>query len=311
MVSFIITTCKRSPELVTRALRSTMAQTYQDTEIIVVDDSPVDYPERENVRQAVLALCPSVRYFQHDKQRGAPAARNTGIRMAKGEFIAFLDDDDEWIPEKTEKQLAGFIHEGIALVYSGFLIREESLNIQYEWPSKYCSGQVIDQLLETNFIGSTSIPLIRKPCLEAIGGFDEEMKSAQDYDIYLRLARKYEINYIQQSLIIYQVHEGERISNTVHDKVLGGERICQKYAEDLERNPKAWVMRHRSLIPFYRMDGRIGQALLTWMRTARKVPFDWIGNGKYLLLALITQDYPLYQWYHRQKVKKLAKENKK
>ena len=308
MVSFIITTCKRGPELVIRALRSAMAQTYQDVEIIVVDDSPADYPERENVRQAVLALCPSVCYIQHDKQRGAPAARNTGVRMAKGEFIAFLDDDDEWLPEKTEKHLAGFIHEGIALVYSGEFCRDESLSVQYENPPKYCSGWVFEELLETNFIGSTSVPLIRKSCLEAIGGFDEEMKSAQDYDVYLRLARKYEINYVPQALIIYHIHSGKRISTTAIDKILGYERLNRKYAADLEKHPKAWVMRHRILILFYRKEGQIGQALRIWMWTVRKTPFDWSGNGKYLLIALCSPN--LYQWYQRQKVKRLAKAHK-
>ena len=122
LVTSIITTCKRPPSLVTRALMSVMAQTYPYIQIIVVDDSPADYPEKENVCKAILKFCPQVLYISYGENCGAPAVRNAGIESAEGEFIAFLDDDDEWLPEKTEKLLEGFTNDKIALVYGRMML---------------------------------------------------------------------------------------------------------------------------------------------------------------------------------------------
>ena len=105
LVTAIITTHKREPEIVERALKSILAQTYKNIEIIVVDDSPESFESRKAVKDSVTRYTnQNVKYVQHDECKGACAARNTGLYMAKGEYVAFLDDDDEWLPEKIEKQ---------------------------------------------------------------------------------------------------------------------------------------------------------------------------------------------------------------
>ena len=99
-VSVVIPTHDRA-HLVGRAIRSVLAQTFQDFEIIVVDDCSVD-----NTKEVVQSLADSrIRYLRHEINRGGSAARNTGIGAARGEWIAFLDSDDEWLPKKLEKQL--------------------------------------------------------------------------------------------------------------------------------------------------------------------------------------------------------------
>ena len=310
LVSAIITTCRRSPAYVARALESVMAQTYPRIQIIVVDDSPADYPEKEDVRRIVRDLCPRALLLSTGENRGAPAARNMGIRAAEGEFIAFLDDDDEWLPEKITDQMAGFTNDHIALVYGDCIVSDDIRHIRYPCKKKCYSGTVYEPLLRSNFIFSTSIPLMRKTCLEAVGGFDEAMPSAQDYDLYLRFAQRYEIGYVPKTCVIYHIHDAARISTNLHGKILGQERLISKYSADLERFPRAWAAKCWLLVPYYRRTGNTWKALKTWFSAFRKVPFDFHANVKFFFLALFTPDFPLYRCYHHLKMtakKKLLK----
>ncbi len=297
LVSAIITTCRRDPEIVNTALHSVMAQTYKDLEIIVVDDSPLDFDGRDAVRRTIMDSCSTVRYISHGENRGAPAARNTGIREAKGEYVAFLDDDDEWLPEKIEEQIKGFTTEKIALVYSGFIIHDEIHHTQFISKRIYHSGKVYFDLLELNFIGSTSVPLIRKEYLEAIGGFDESLESRQDLDVYLRLAKEYEINYVPGEWVIRHWHRGKRITTVPSARLQGTMRVIEKNADALKKRPHACACLYRSLIPQYRQLGMMKDALRIWIYTAEKDPLDVTDNLKYLLLALFRSDFLPIQWY--------------
>jgi len=102
-VSVIISTYNRA-HLIGRAIQSVLNQTYQDFEVIVVDDGSTD-----NTEEIVKSFNdPRIRYIRHEKNKGAAAARNTGIKAARGKYIAFQDSDDEWLPEKLEKQMKVF-----------------------------------------------------------------------------------------------------------------------------------------------------------------------------------------------------------
>lgn len=297
LVTAIITTCKRPPSFVTRALKSVMAQTYPHIQIVVVDDSPTDYPEKENVHKTVLELCPQALYISYGENRGAPAARNAGIEAAEGEFIAFLDDDDEWLPEKTEKLLTGFVNEKTALVYGRMILSNDAENTRYVDNQKCFSGIIYEQLLEQCFIGSTSNPIMRRECVNAVGGFDPEMRSAQDYDLYLRLAKRYEVQFIDSSCLIYHIHSDERITTNNSKKLSGYKRLIMKYEADLMKYPSGWISFHRNLIPYYRRTGRVLKALRIWLSTFCKAPLDIRHNIKYFILALATPDFFLYRWH--------------
>lgn len=123
IVTAVITTYKREPEIVKRAIDSVLAQTYKHINIVVVDDSPADYELRDSVEKLVLDHFAeaNITYVQHERNLGACAARNTGLSLVNSEFVAFLDDDDEWLPEKIEKQVKKFreCDELTALVYCG------------------------------------------------------------------------------------------------------------------------------------------------------------------------------------------------
>ena len=228
LVSAIITTYKRPKEIVARAIKSILAQTYNPIEIIVVDDSPAEWEGRQEIADCVHILCPKAILIQNEKNLGACVSRNRGLHAAKGEFIAYLDDDDEGLPEKIERQLSMFTTDRIGLVYCGsrIIIDEKRERVP---KTLFVSENVHERLLcEGNFIGSTSFPLIRTKYLADIGGFDELLQSSQDYDTWIRLSELSDVAFVKEILVNYYSHTGERITLNISKKKAGIERILQK-----------------------------------------------------------------------------------
>jgi glycosyltransferase involved in cell wall biosynthesis len=280
-VTAVITTHKREPEIVERALKSVLAQTHPDMEVIVVDDSPAEFSQREAVRQMVQGY--GVTYIPHETCRGACVARNTGLARATGSFVAFLDDDDEWKPEKIALQLAAFTDETIALAYCSHELLDETTGSRTVQEHECHVGRVYETLIYDNFIGSTSFPLLRTAALREIGGFDPLMLSAQDYDVWLRLAEKYAVAYVDQPLVIYHVHAGEQISKSFKKKIGGMERINEKNAAYLKKNKTARWIRTIKLVPMYAGDGQLKKALASWLKMAFTCPGKVKGNLRYLV----------------------------
>lgn len=285
MITVVITTYKREPSLIIRAIQSVLCQTFKDIEIIVVDDSPADYPYRKDVEAAVLKCQKnsniSIFYIQHEKNCGACVARNTGMKHAKGEYIAFLDDDDEWLPEKLEKQIHVLISTDAALVYCGRICKNDITGESIAENVHFINGDVFNQLIYSNFIGSTSFPLLKTDCLKAIGGFDEQMQSAQDYDVWLRIAEKYKVNYVKEPLVIYHEHGGEQITSNPKKKISGLERINEKYKRYIENNKDIWYRRKITLVPYYAKAGDRRTAFQIWLTCAGRCPEKVIDNLRY------------------------------
>ena len=141
MISCIISTCKREPEILKRAIESVRGQTFQDVEIIVVNDAPEDAALEARVRAMIQEFRDDrIRYIVHGQNQGACAARNTGAGIAKGEFLAFLDDDDEWLPEKLEEQLKFMADEEVGVVSCESFTVDKTGEKKYAkrtWPQKY------------------------------------------------------------------------------------------------------------------------------------------------------------------------------
>ena len=273
LVSAVITTHRREPQIVERALKSILNQTYKDIEVFVVDDSPNDYEYRDSVATMVQSYAKmGVVYIPHDTCKGACAARNTGLAAAKGEFIGFLDDDDEWLPEKIEEQLKGFENDTIALVYCASKIIYEDTEVIKTGILPNIKGYVYNELLFENFIGSTSFPLIRTKVLKEIGGFDVLMQSAQDYDVWLRIAEKYEVNFVENPLVLYHFHSGDQITKNPSKKVSGLERILLKNKEGYNRNRQANINRYNILIIWYAKARMFSKAFLCWIKVLFKSP---------------------------------------
>ena len=290
LVSAIITTHNRAPGMVLRAVNSALNQTYTNMELIIVDDSDNDFPERDEVERVVREASDRIRYIRHEESRGGCAARNTGLAQAKGYYVAFLDDDDEWLPRKTEEQMKGFTDQSIAIVYCGCRIINQATGEKYIRKNQFRRGKVYDELLITNFIGGTSNPLIKKECIEEVGGFDELMESAQDYDLWLRLSQRYSVNYIETPLINYYIHTGKRISTDTDRKIAGYERIIHKYHDDLIKNNMAWYSAHRQLLYFHiRKYGR-RRSISLWLQCIKMMPGQITRHIKDFLLIILGPD---------------------
>lgn len=180
-VSAIITTCNRCTSLI-KAIESVYRQTIAPFEVIVVDDCSED-----NTRGVINELQQSYSnliYLRLPERSGACVARNQGRLLAKGEFIAGLDDDDTWMPRRLEV-LTGVYDDKYSFVTS----QDEYYNNKNSWVTEKPSNIDLELLLHSNCVGNQI--LVKKSRLDAIDGFDERLPSAQDYDTWVRLVKMF------------------------------------------------------------------------------------------------------------------------
>ncbi|WP_172461092.1 glycosyltransferase family 2 protein [Priestia endophytica] len=291
LVSVIIPTYKRPFEVLVKAIDSVLKQTHSNFELIIVDDSPEGDQNRIEIEKKITTISDNrVKYIKHAYNQGACKARNTGIEVAKGEYIAFLDDDDTWLPNKLELQLDKFSDKSVGLVYCDAYIvtLKENKEVKRVTREKRKSGFMYEELILDNFIGSTSFVMLRKDVLDEVGLFDVKLKSAQDYELWLRISNKYKIDCVELPLVTYYIHEGERISTNVDYKIQGFERLNDLNMKYLEKNPKALCVRRLNVVPFYSTKYGWKIALLKWFKAVKEYPF-YIKSVKYLLKIFIKR----------------------
>ncbi|MDZ7807663.1 MAG: glycosyltransferase [Gracilimonas sp.] len=203
LVSVIVTTHNRRV-LLKRALKSVKAQAYQNLELIVIDDGSV-----ESVEDVVSEFkgFGSVKFYRNETAKGACAARNKGIELASGKFVAGLDDDDEMMPNRIEILLDAY-DDRFSFVTSDVLHVYQNRELVWK------KDEIIplERLLYSNQVGNQG--LIKRDRMIEVGGFDESLKAAQDYDLWVRLSEKYgPIRNVQEPLQkVYIVHGGEQIT---------------------------------------------------------------------------------------------------
>jgi glycosyltransferase involved in cell wall biosynthesis len=182
-------------------MASVMEQTYRDFEIVLVDDGSSDH-----IREWVEAQ----NFFQlkliSQENRGLSGARNTGIRAARGTYLALLDADDLWEPTKLEKQVQVLDSDReAALVYTWMALVDEKGVLTGRYYKRIEEGDVWKPMLTSNLVGCGSVPLIRRTCLDKVGYFDENLKSfAEDWDLWLRMARQYSFRVVKEALVYYR-----------------------------------------------------------------------------------------------------------
>lgn len=190
MISVIITTYKRADNL-SRAINSVLNQTYKDYEIIVVDDNDADTEYRKNTEQIMTGFCSDkIHYLKHERNKNGAAARNTGIKCAKGDYITFLDDDDYFMPDRLEKLVSLIKNKkGFDCIYSSVAISEDKGFVEIRKASR--SGNFLYQTLchDTCWVTGSNI-LFTRAAIEEIGDFDESFNRHQDTEYMVRFFLK-------------------------------------------------------------------------------------------------------------------------
>ncbi len=266
VVSVVIPTHNRA-NLVVRAIKSVLSQTFEDFELIVVDDASSDNTEKVVKR----FQDPRINYVRHQKNIGAPATRNTGIRMARGAYIGLLDDDDEWLPTKLEKQIAKFgeVSSRVGLIYSGAEVREKSKSGGPETYFPEARGNVKERLLLGTTVCGLHTVLIRKKSFMKVGLFDEKLSSCQDWDMWMRISEQYEFDFVPEILSITYLHE-DQISSNFESLIPGRTRMVEKHMGEFRQHPKILVIHLKRLGKLHCINGTWKEAIW-WFREALKV----------------------------------------
>lgn len=192
------------------ALDSVLAQTFTDYEVIVVNDGSSDHITTwiDTVTDGRVRLV-------SQENRGLAGARNTGIREAQGDYIAFLDADDIWHPTKLEKQVALMERSpAVGLVYTWMTLVNQAGQPTGRYVTNTAEGQVWSSLILRNCVGSGSNPMVKKACFDRLGYFDENLGSyMEDRDMWLRIAPYYEFAVVKESLVDYRQHPSSASKN--------------------------------------------------------------------------------------------------
>ncbi|MBD3724694.1 MAG: glycosyltransferase [Arcobacter sp.] len=246
LVSVIITTHNRE-DLLPRAVESVLAQTYNNLEIIIVDDGSTD--NTEQLVNSYMQKHEQIKYIKHEKALGGNAARNSGIRAASGEFVAGLDDDDEFTPDRIQVLMNNYSEE-----YSMITSRSVKVTKTGKQKTKYISNVDLDTMLYFNAIGNQV--LVKKEKIVGAGLFDENLKRYQDYDMWLRIIQKYGkakiVNQITQ--VIHYEHD-VTTNNTVKNNLHGAFSFYKKHKHLMNNN-----QRKMQLYNVYRLQ----QKQLSW-----------------------------------------------
>jgi glycosyltransferase involved in cell wall biosynthesis len=188
------------------AIESVIRQTYQDWEVIIVDDGSSD--ETGAVACSYASLLPDKIRYVYQPNRGLPAARNIGIRIAQGEFVALLDADDVWLPLRLERSVAALKSDaGVGLVHARVArINEQGHVIDYPFAGReYQSGRIARHIYTRRAHIMCPTVTFRMSCVDKGGPFDETLRAAEDRDLWFRIAQRFNVAYVDEVLAYYRL----------------------------------------------------------------------------------------------------------
>ncbi len=243
-VSVIIPTHNRA-QIISRAIRSVLNQTYQDFELIIVDDASIDNTE-DTIK---LFADERIRYIRADQNKGVSASRNMGIMAARGKYVAFLDDDDEYLPEKLEKYVGALENcsKEVGMIYGPRWDVKGKQRMYVSCREISSQSENIYKLGNGLRMGAT---LIRRECFDNAGIFDECLSHSEDTDLFIRLAKYYRFNYIKEPMLIMHYHPDSpskfNVAGLSHAKIdiaHALEYCLNKHKQDIEK--------HKSILANY------------------------------------------------------------
>jgi len=297
LISVVIPTYNRK-HLLQKAIASVLNQTYSNFELIVVDDCSTDSTEH-----FMKSLSDKrIRYIKHEKTKHASASRNTGIRLSKGEFIAFLDDDDRWLPTKLEKQLKllqnSSLSTGLIYCWMDYIDQNEQIIATVRPTVK---GNVFQHVLDKQGIGGCPTLMVRKSVIEDCGFFDETLLRGNDGDFIRRICLKYKVNFIPEVLVkVSTEHGGQRISNNdtkgLELSLISYETRLEKFNQILPKYPTqtsniyASIAYHNALL---------GNKILVFKYISKSILTNPFGLYKYRIFAKTLKDFIYNKYFNK------------
>ena len=301
-VSIVIPTYNRA-HLIIESLESVFAQTYTDYEVIIVDDGSTD--ETENTLAEYVEKTPAAQgriHFFKQKNAGPAIARNRGIFYAKGEYIAFLDSDDQWYPTKLEKQVKILDEDQeIGVVYTDCYCgesRNDPNQTGFLANVNPPSGDIFDRMVKNNLFWTPSL-LFRKEVFLTSGVFDPTLRVTEDYDLWLRICRYNKCCFIPKILTFVREHP-ERITknyNLEEYSCQAAELQIVRWQKDLDVNKQfreKTALRYNNLARKFRKVGDFEGAIrcLGKVRTYGRRSFKL-----YLMIFLLRFVPFIFRWY--------------
>ncbi len=280
LVSVVLTSYNHAVYL-PQAVESVLGQTLQEIEVVALDDASTD-----GSQDILLGYRDRIRVVLHESNRGTYATLNEGIALTSAPYIAILNSDDVWLPQKLEKQVEviesdpriGLVHTGFRVIDAeGNPVRGNPLGIRFH-PNP--QGDLLADLLMRNLFITSSV-LLRREGVERCGGFAEHLFGMGDWDLWLRLAEHYQVGYVPEALTLYRLHGRntmyQRERMLADDLWIHEERIRKRVPELLRRD--GWRMRNAvgvalaALGVIYGKMDKKGDALLALLQSLRYCPW--------------------------------------
>jgi glycosyltransferase involved in cell wall biosynthesis len=237
-VSVIIPAYNRAG-IIGRAIDSVLAQTFDDLEILVIDDGSTD----DTVATVRSIGDDRIRCIECKSNRGAGAARNKGIREARGKYVAFLDSDDEWLPEKLQRQvtLMESLPEDWGISCTGAKILKDGCRETVVTPNPNKAGNVYRHYVFGRIYTPTPTLMLRREVFDRVGCFDDKLWRGQDVELLLRVCREHKLAVLPEPLAIVHLATTKRLSNLVEPARL---RILEKHAATVREQLGWYAERH-------------------------------------------------------------------
>ncbi|MCP2043679.1 glycosyltransferase family 2 protein [Pontibacter sp. HSC-36F09] len=288
LVSIIIPTYKRS-QFITHSIDSVLNQTYSNIEILIIDDNGIGTKSQiatKSVLEKYLSRG-NFKYVEHIKNSGVCAARNTGLCHIKGDYVAFLDDDDIWDATKLEKQIAKFaeLPLEIGMLYTGVLVLDEVENKSYKLHSRL-SGKILDDLLFMNQIGTLSSVLVRREVIKSGIRFDNSLKARNDLDFYIEISKRFQVDFVDEFLVTKHDHVEETISRNMTKKLEAWTLFYEKHRSLYEQNIEADIQYKIGFGHLNMLCGKYRKGLKYFTAAFLQAPLK-LRNLKYLISSLL------------------------
>jgi len=276
LVSVIITTFNRK-NLLENAVESVANQTYENVEIILIDDCSIDKDYKFLAKYNV--------YIHYNELNvGLSASRNKGINLSRGDLIAFLDDDDVILPNKIEEQVELFNNDKtLDVAYCGVMRRYKEHRV-YKYPS--LSGSIYPEVLR-GCPGPVHSLMIKRKCFDEIGLFDERLEQFENFDLWVRLSKKYKFDYVNKCLVVYNYHSNQ-MTKKYKEILSARDYLLDKYAGDYLLNKRFLYVQLRRQISLCAIYCDYGLFYKYLFRTIKAFPFN-VTLYIHLLLAVSSK----------------------